>query len=315
MLAVTATVGISCLLLGACSSSGSSSSSSSANSTGSTSPASSSSKITTSWGLRPDPAIEKLVPPSLKSSGISNGVYNDYPPEEFLDGNTLVGIQPDIVLALSEVMGVPIHNASVGSFDSLIPSLVSGRYAISSSDFGVTAARLKQVNFVTEFSIGTAFGVKTGSSITIDKQADLCGKSIGIEAGSYFIDQVNAVSKACAAAGLKPMSLLTYPDDGSRTLALTNGRTQLTATGQDAMAYAATSQHVPLVVQKYIYASLAQGIIVAKNSPIGPALEAAMLAIVKDGTYAKILAKWGLTSAAYPADQIKLLTDPSQAAP
>ncbi len=38
-----------------------------------------------------------------------------------------------------------------------------------------------------------------------------------------------------------------------------------------------------------------------------------MVEIIKNGTHAKILAKWGLTSAAYTADQVKLLTDASQA--
>jgi polar amino acid transport system substrate-binding protein len=294
------------LFLAACSSSGSTTAAPKGS-------ASSASNVTTSWNLQPVASIEKLVPAQFKSSGISNGVYNDYPPEEFLAGSTLAGIQPDIVLALSEVMGTRIHNVSVGSFDSLIPSMISGRYTISSSDFGVTAARLKQVDFVTEFDIGTAFGVKTGNSITIDKQSDLCGHSIGVQAGSYFIDQVNTVSKACTAAGLKPLAVKTYPNDGARTLALVNGRTDLTATGQDAMSYAAKSQNVPLVVQKFIYAPVVQGIIVAKGSGLGPALKAAMAEIIKNGTYAKILAKWGLTSAAYTAGQVKLLTNASQA--
>src|SRR6266536_359049 len=128
------------LLLAACSSSGSKTSGSNG-SAGSSGGASSSSKITTTWNLQPVASIEKLVPAKFKS-GIKNGVYNDYPPEEFLDGGTLVCIQPDIVLALSEVLGTKIQNVSVGSFDSLIPSMVSGRYDISSSDFGVTADRL-----------------------------------------------------------------------------------------------------------------------------------------------------------------------------
>src|SRR5260370_23639250 len=98
------------LFLAACSSS-----SSGSKTTAPKGSASSASNITTSWNLKPAASIEKLVPAQFKSSGISNGVYNDYPPEEFLAGSTLVGIQPDIVLALSEVMGTKIRNVSVGS--------------------------------------------------------------------------------------------------------------------------------------------------------------------------------------------------------
>jgi polar amino acid transport system substrate-binding protein len=312
---LSAMLGALCLIVGACSSSGSKSgnSASSADSTASTKNSASSAPAGTATDVGAVAAIVSLVPAKFKSSGINNGQYNDYPPEEFLVAGKLAGIQPDIVQALANAMGVKVNNVSVGSFDSLIPSLVSKRFDISSSDFGVTADRLKQVDFVTEFSIGTAFATKAGSSITINGQSDLCGHSIGIEAGSYFIDQVKTVSKSCTASGKKAISVQTYPNDGARTLALTNGRTDLTATGQDALAYAATSQHVPITVQKLVLDSVPQGIIVAKNNGLGPAFEAAMHEIVKNGVYAKILAKWGLSAAAYTADQIKLLTDPSQA--
>jgi polar amino acid transport system substrate-binding protein len=134
------------------------------------------------------------VPAQFTSKPVNNAIYNNFPPEEFLEGDTLVGIQPDIALALSEVMGVKMTNASVGGFDTLIPGVVSGRYDMSSGDFGVTADRLKQVDFVTEFPIGTGFAVKKGSSIKIEKAADLCGHSVGVQAGSYFIDQIEGAN-------------------------------------------------------------------------------------------------------------------------
>ncbi|WP_030599517.1 ABC transporter substrate-binding protein [Streptomyces fulvoviolaceus] len=271
------------------------------------------SAITTSWGNKPVDSVVALVPAQFKNKPIKNAIYNNFPPQEFLEGNTLVGIQPDIALAVSEVMGVKLQNLSVGSFDSLIPGTVSGRYDMSSADFGVTADRLKQVDFVTEFKIGTAFAVKKGSSIKIDKATDLCGHSVGVQSGSYFIDQIKGANKDCAKAGLKSIDLKTYPDDGARILAITNGRIEITATTEDALGYTIKSQNVPLELQKFVYAPLEQAIVIPNDSKLGPAVEAGMKEIVENGTYAKILKKWGADSLAYDsADDVQYLTDPSQ---
>ncbi|MFD4599402.1 ABC transporter substrate-binding protein [Streptomyces sp. NPDC058464] len=275
--------------------------------------ATSQSAITTSWGGKPAASVTALVPDEFKNKAIKNAIYNNFPPEEFLEGSTLVGIQPDIALAISEVMGVKLQNTPVGSFDSLIPGTVSGRYDMSTADFGVTAERLKQVDFVTQFKIGTGFAVKKGSSVTVSKATDLCGHSVGVVAGTYFIDQVKTANKDCAKAGLKPIDLKTYPDDGARILAVTNGRVEITATAQDSMGYAIAGQNIPIELQKFVYAPLEQAIVVPNGSKLGPAVEAAMKEIVKNGTYAKIMKKWGVEASAYSsADDVLYLTDPSQ---
>ncbi len=258
------------------------------------------------------PAIAKLVPEKFRS-GIDNGQYNDLPPQEFLQDGELVGIQPEIVRALSQVLGVPIENQSIGTWDSLIPGLLGGRFQISSSDFGVTAERLEQVDFVTEFSLGTAFAVKKGSDIEVKEEADLCGHSVGVLAGSYFVDQVKKVSEECTAAGKEPVEVMTYPTASAQILAEMNGRTEVTAEGQDTLGYTVSSQGLPLEIQELVLDSVPQGIIVDKRSGLGPALEAAMKEIVRNGTYAKILERWNVSELAATEDEIELLTDPAQA--
>jgi polar amino acid transport system substrate-binding protein len=272
------------------------------------------SMITKSWGQKPVESVAALVPAEFKNKPIANAIYNNFPPQEFLEGQTLVGIQPDIALAVSEVMGVKLNNASVGSFDSLTPGVASGRYNMSSADFGVTKDRLKQVDFVTEFKIGTGFAVKKGSGITIGKATDLCGHSVGVQAGSYFIDQINGANAQCTSAGLAPIKLQTYPDDGARILAISNGRVQVPATTQDALEYTIKSQNVPLELQSFVYKPLEQAIVIPDGSALGPAVEAAMKEIVKNGTYAKIMKKWGAQSIAYDSpDDVHHLTKPEQA--
>lgn len=257
--------------------------------------------------------VAELVPAEFKDAPIQNAIYNVYPPQEFMEGDQLVGIQPDLVAAMAKVMGVEFDNAEIGNFDSLIPGVVSGRYDMSSADFGVTEDRLKEVDFVTEFQLGTAFAVKEGSGITIDAATDLCGHSVGVQSGSYFIDQLEEADTACSDAGKEPIDLQTFPDDGARVLALTNGRIEVTATAQDAMAYAIDSESLPFELQSFVYEPLEQGIVIADGSDLGPAIQAAMQEIVENGTYLEILEKWGIEDAAYTSsDQVLYLTDPSQ---
>lgn len=277
--------------------------------------ASSQSQISTTWDLQPVASVVALVPEEFKSKPVTNAIYNNYPPQEFLEGDTLIGIQPDIALALSEVMGVKMQYESVGAFDSLIPGVVSGRYDMSSADFGVTADRLKQVDFVTQFPVGTGFATKKGNSLKVATGTDLCGHTVGVQAGSYYIDQIAVANKDCTAAGKPEINLQAFPDDSARTNAVVNGRIEITASTEDSLAYAINVQNVGMELQPFVYAPLDQGIVIPDGSKLGPAVQAAMQEIVKNGTYGKILEKWNVQNIAYDSpDKVKLLTDPSQAA-
>ena len=62
-----------------------------------------------------------------------------------------------------------------------------------------------------------------------------------------------------------------------------------------------------------VQGALAQAIALPDKSPLGPAVQAAMSEIVKNGTYAKILDKWGVAKVGYTsADDVKLFTDATQ---
>ncbi|HEX5908014.1 MAG TPA: hypothetical protein VFY56_13430 [Propionibacteriaceae bacterium] len=66
--------------------------------------------------------------------------------------------------------------------------------------------------------------------------------------------------------------LQTYPTDGARVLAVTNGRVEITATNLDAMSWVIKSESVPLTLQPLVYEPLEQGIALQNDSPLGPAL-------------------------------------------
>src|SRR5205807_7600359 len=126
-----------------------------------------------------NPAVEKLVPPAVKSKGTLT-VASDasYAPNEFIgpDGHTVIGMDPDLMKALGAVMGLGIKVINV-PFASIIPGMAAGKYDVGASSFTDTKAREKQVDFVTYLDVGESFLTKTGSGVAPKKLSDLCGLS------------------------------------------------------------------------------------------------------------------------------------------
>lgn len=258
------------------------------------------------FGLSVDPEVAKLVPSSVKGKVLNNAIYNDGAPQQFLEHGKLVGIQPDLANAVSEVMGVKFKTIPVGSFDSIIPGLQGGRYDLAFADFGITAEREKVVDFVEQFTLGTSFGVKTGSGKAIAKEDDLCGVKLGTLAGSYFLDQVRAIGKRCVAARKPAITVQSYPTQSAAVLAVANSRADAYAVSTDQLAYAAKQTHGQMTAQPFVYEPIPQGVGIPKGSPLSKPLQAAIRALIRNGTYAKILDKWGISASAITADQVAI---------
>jgi polar amino acid transport system substrate-binding protein len=311
-LLVLALLSISAIGLAACGSGGSSTTRAAGRSMTQASRPASSSAGGGGFGLSPASSVTALVPASIKQKGsVNNAIYNDGAPEQFLQGGKLVGIEPDFAEAVSEVMGVKFNVIPVGSFDSIIPGLQGGRYDAAFADFGITAAREKVVDFVEQYKLGTSFGVKQGGGKTIATGSDLCGIKLGTLAGSYFLDQVHALSQKCTAAGKPAIAIQSYPTQSAAVLALANGRTDSYAVSTDQLAYAAQQKNAGIEAQPFIYQPLAQGVGLPKGSPLARPLQAAMRELVADGVYTKILTKWGIPNAAIAADEM-LINPPAQ---
>src|SRR5947209_351360 len=61
--------------------------------------------------VKADPAVEKLVPAKIKAKGtLTVAADASYAPNEFIasDGHTVIGMDPDLVTALGQVMGLKV---------------------------------------------------------------------------------------------------------------------------------------------------------------------------------------------------------------
>src|SRR5947199_4165086 len=183
--------------------------------------------------------IAAEVPAAVKKKGtLTVAADATYAPNEFIapDGKTVVGMDPDLVKALAEVMGLKVKVVNA-TFATIIPGLQAKRYDMGASSFTDTKDREKTVDFVTYLSVGESFLTKANGGPKINSLAQLCGLKVSVEAGTTEKDDATAQNAKCKAAGKPTIKLLIFPDQNGANLALQSGRAQVDFADSPIIAY------------------------------------------------------------------------------
>jgi polar amino acid transport system substrate-binding protein len=247
-----------------------------------------------------DSSIASQVPAAIKDKGtITAAVDATYPPNEFIKEGThdIIGMTPDLANALGNVMGIKIQMKSAG-FDGIIPGLAAKKYDLGFSSFTDNKEREQTVDFVTYFSAGTSFYVTTKSGADINSLDDLCGHKVAVEKGTTQQDDSQAAAKKCKGAGKPAAEVQTYPDQNGANLALSSGRAEVGMADSPVAAYIVKKSGGQFKLDGEPYGTAPYGIAVPKGSGMAKPLLAAMKKIIADGTYMKILKKWGIEQGA-----------------
>ena len=107
----------------------------------------------------------------------------EFPPYEYMENNTIVGIDAEIAQAIADKLGYELVIENV-DFDSLIPGVQTGKYDFVAAGMTVTDERLEQVDFTQSYATGIqSIIVKEGSAITTadDLFADGANTKIGVQ--------------------------------------------------------------------------------------------------------------------------------------
>ncbi|MHA5050992.1 ABC transporter substrate-binding protein [Streptomyces sp. SD15] len=257
------------------------------------------------------PLADKL-PQSIRDAGVIKvGSDIAYAPVEFKDdsGKT-VGIDPDLADAMGKQLGVKFEFEN-GTFDTLITGLRSKRYDIAMSAMTDTKDRQEGVDsetgkkvgegvdFVDYFTAGVSIYTPKGKTQNIETWADLCGKKIALQRGTVSEDLAKAESKKCT--GGKKITIESYDNDQQAQTRLRAGGADAGSSDFPVAAYAVKTsgggKDFELVGEQVEAAPY--GIAVAKsNTQLRDALQAALDAIIKNGEYDKVIAKWGVEAGA-----------------
>lgn len=118
----------------------------------------------------------------------------EFPPYEYHENDTIVGIDADIARAVAEQMGMELEIQDM-AFDSLIPAIQSGKADFAAAGMTVNEDRLKNVDFTDTYAQAAQVIIVTKDS-PIASPDDLTGKKIGVQTGTtgdiYADDVENA---------------------------------------------------------------------------------------------------------------------------
>jgi polar amino acid transport system substrate-binding protein len=245
--------------------------------------------------VKKNDAVAALLPEKIKSAGVLNvGMANNYPPNEFKDDNGApAGWSVDLTNALGKVMGVKV-NFDIGTFDNILPAVRAGKDDMGMSSFTDTLEREKQVDFVNYYSAGIQWATAKGK--TVDPN-NACGLKVAVQATTYEdTDEVPKKSKACTDAGKPAIEIFRFDAQDQATNALTVGQVDAMSADSPVTLYAISKTKDKLQTAGDAFEVAPYGIPVAKGSDFTPALQKALQTLIDDGSYNKILSKWGVES-------------------
>ena len=224
------------------------------------------------------------------------GVDATYAPNEYKDSNGKpIGWDIDLANAIGAKLGVTM-NYTIAKFDNIIPSITGGRYDIGVSSFTDTTEREKQVDFVNYYNAGILWASQKGKTVDPD---NACGLKVAVEAGTYEdTDEVPAKSKACTDAGKPAIQVLKYDGQDQATNALVLGQVDAMSADSPITEYAISKQAGKIQKAGKTFDIAPYGIAVDKGSKLTDVVKNALQSLIDDGSYNKILTKWGVDDGA-----------------
>lgn len=236
--------------------------------------------------------LAALVPASIRAKGVlAIAVAPNYPPNEYVDtSNKIVGWDIELMDAVAAKLGLrTVYQNS--TFDNIIPGVTNGKYDVGVSSFTDNPIREQSVDFVDYFNAGTQWAGPKGKVVDPDHA---CGLRVAVQTSTVQATKdLPARSGKCTAAGEPPIKIESYHDQAAATTAVMLGKADAVAADSPVTAYAVKQASAKLQLQGPLYDAAPYGYAVAKKSPLAGALEQSLKALIADGTYQKICARWG----------------------
>jgi polar amino acid transport system substrate-binding protein len=222
------------------------------------------------------------------------------------DARTVVGFDADYALLIADALGLKLDLQPIAWADWPL-GLSSGKYDAVISNVGVTEQRKEKFDFST-YRLGLhGFYVKADSPIqSIKEPRDIAGLKLTTGAGTNQERILLEWNRQNTAAGLKPATIQYYDDDVTRTLAVVTKRVDANFNPNAPQAYeAAKNGQIRLVGTVNAGWPLKSDVAIAtrKGSGLAVALTTAANNLIRNGTYARTLARWRLAEEALPKSE------------
>jgi polar amino acid transport system substrate-binding protein len=248
-----------------------------------------------------DAALAATLPAAIAEAGtVSVATNAPYPPFiDFVEEGNLEdfkGLDYDLVTAIAAKLGVtaPFQQQP---FDGLIPGLQSGKYDAIVGGITDNAERQEVAVFVDYSASGTGILVATGNPEGVTNLSSLCGKEVAVQKATTQVGLLSDFSdKECADS---PIKVTEYPQNTDALTALLAGKAAAIAATKVTIVDIAkkNAEKVQIVEDPEFpngYAASPNGIGFLKSEQeLATAFQSGLQALMDDGTYLKILAKYG----------------------
>ena len=237
--------------------------------------------------------------PELEDGTLTIGSDIAYAPIEYFEEgtDTPVGMDVDLATAMADLLGVEVEFDQVADFGGILGDLNTERYDIIMSAISITPEREAEIDFVAYFGpVGTGILAQAGNPEGFAAIEDLCGKSVGAQAGTFQVEQMETLNSDTCAADSQ-IDIQTFPDNPAVIEELGLGRIAAALMDDPVAAYSEAQSEgglIELVVPGFEAAPY--GIGVRKDSAeLKEVLEEALQGIRDNGEYDRILEDWGQT--------------------
>ncbi|MEW1698742.1 ABC transporter substrate-binding protein [Streptomyces sp. NPDC093249] len=256
-------------------------------------------------GVRRNEAAARLLPADVRGRGsftLASSVATPPSSTYLPDGRTVVGVDADFAAAVGKALGLEVKREVVG-FEAILPALGSGKYDVGTGNFGVTEERRKAIDFVTYINDGQGFASRADSPLkAVTDLTQLCGLKVAVNAGTTFERTLEQNKGRCARAGKPAYEVNVYSETGAIWMSLQQGRSDVVMNTINGVRYAVTQQRNVKFLNEY--RRLDVGFAFKKGTPLAPAFQAAVNGLKADGTYDRILRKWGVTGSGIETSRI-----------
>jgi polar amino acid transport system substrate-binding protein len=238
-----------------------------------------------------------------------------YPPQEYFDDQGVpIGSDVEIGQAIAGRLSLIPHIENT-IFDTIVPALLGGKCDIIISAQNITSQRIKQVSMIPFFQAGQSFVVAKGNPAGIKTQDDLCGKTIAAESSTTEVDYLNGTPKsdfegkgltqACTAKGKSAITVKTFTKDNDALLALQTAKVDAYFADSPVAGFYTVQSPDKFELSGLTLGVALEGISVARDAghkDLLTAVQQALVSMITDGTYLKILTKFGDEPGAVTAD-------------
>lgn len=241
-------------------------------------------------------AAEIPKSPEVAQSGVLTIANTlDYAPFEYLDADgKQTGIIVELATEVAKRLGAKLDIQRT-PFPSMIPGLAAGRFKIAWETFSANPERLKQVDFIMFLKAGLAASAAPDQAGTFKGDNPLCGKKIGVSAGTASDFLVDRLSADCKTAGLSAIEKSVFNGSTDMVQAVLSGRIDARMDDATASSYFERTSGGKLVVLPQLYEVAPLGLAVAKGDKATEDMMLAALAeLFTDGGYQRVLDKYGM---------------------